>query len=140
MPAAGSSGSARKSAPSAGSRSGSVGRPKVQQNHPCSAPARCLTRPGKLVPDGVTGRRSLLLGQALQLRHHRVAVPVKANVQAVFLAAAERNALTHDPNLTAGTVNGTREWMRLIRQVVLAVRCRVLILALAGGPGRSGQR
>src|SRR6266851_9854982 len=36
---------------------GSVGRPKVVQNQPYSTAARCFTRPSRLVPEGLIGRR-----------------------------------------------------------------------------------
>jgi hypothetical protein len=38
-------------------RERSVSRPKVWQNQPYSTDARFLTRPSRLVPDGVIGRR-----------------------------------------------------------------------------------
>jgi hypothetical protein len=47
----------------------------------------------------------LLVGQALELPHHHIAVPVKADMQALFLAARERNALVHNRNVAVG-ING----------------------------------
>lgn len=39
-------------------QSGSVARPKVEQNQPYSTDARCFTRPSRFVPDGVIARLS----------------------------------------------------------------------------------